>query len=97
MSRVLQTKNKDLVNLQVKRAKDVWVKNKKGEFELDKKFKYFGKVDKGQSAFVSLTNMKGKNPKFVEDTHKLPKKTKNDIVKEFSNKKTSIVYLVKKK
>ena len=97
MSRVLQPKNKDLVKLEIKKSKDVWVKNKQGKFVLNNNYDYFGKVDKGLSSFVTMTNKQGKNIKFVDDTSKLPKKTKNDLVKILSSSNTKVAYLVKKK
>lgn len=86
-----------MVNLEVKKSKDVWEKDKKGKFVLKKEFDYFGKIDKGTSTFVTITNKQGENIKFVEDTCKLSKKTKNEIVKTLNNKNTKVVYLVKKK
>lgn len=97
MSRVLQPKNKDIVKLEVKRSKDVWVKDKNGKYVLRNEFNYFGKIDKGLSAFVTMTNKKGANTQFVENTCTLPKKTKNEIVKVLGENKTKVVYLVKKK
>ena len=97
MSRKFQNKNKDLVNLEVVPAKKVWKKNKKNEFILDDNYQYFGKVEKGQSAFIVETNKKGQNPRFIEDTCKLTKKSKSEIVKQFNNTNTKVVYLVKKK
>lgn len=96
MSRIFQTKNKDLVNLQVLSAKEVWCKNKQGHYVFNKKYDIYGKVDKGTSSFITTTNTKGKNNRFVEDTCKLPKKTKNEIVKHLYNK-NRVAYLVKKK
>ena len=97
MSRKLQPKDKDIVNLQVVKSSDVWVKNKKGKFILDSNYDYYGKIDKGMSSFVTMTNKQGLNSKFIEDTCKLTKKTKNEIVKALSSKKTRVFYLVKKK
>lgn len=96
MSRKFQGKNKDLVNLQVVSSKEVWTKNKQGNYVFNKKYDIYGKVDKGTSAFVTTTNTKGKNNRFVEDTSKLPKRVKNDIVKHLYNK-NKVAYLVKKK
>ena len=97
MSRVIQPKNKDLVNLEIKKSKDVWTKNKSGKFVLSDKYDYYGKIDKGLSAFVTMTNKKGENVNFVEDTCRLSKKNKNEIVKGLSSQKTKVLYLVKKK
>lgn len=97
MSRVLQPKNKDIVKLEVKKSKDVWKKDKNNKYVLKDEFEYFGKVDKGLSAFVTMTNRKGMNTQFVENTSSLPKKTKNEIVKVLTDKNTKVVYLVKKK
>lgn len=97
MSRVLQPKNKDIVKLNVLKSKDVWEKNKSGKYVLKDKFEYYGKIDKGLSAFVTKTNKKGLNTQFVENTSSLPKKTKNEIVKVLTDKNTKVVYLVKDK
>lgn len=97
MSRVLQPKNKDIVKLEVKKSKDVWKKDKNNKYVLKDEYEYFGKVDKGLSAFVTMTNKKGMNTQFVENTNSLPKKTKNEIVKVLTDKNTKVVYLVKKK
>lgn len=97
MSRVLQPKNKDIVKLEVKKSKDVWMKDKNNKYVLKDEYEYFGKVDKGLSAFVTMTNKKGMNTQFVENTNSLPKKTKNEIVKVLTDKNTKVVYLVKKK
>lgn len=97
MSRVLQPKNKDIVKLEVKKSKDVWKKDKNNKYVLKDEYDYFGKIDKGLSAFVTMTNKKGINTQFVENTSSLPKKTKNEIVKVLTDKNTKVVYLVKKK
>lgn len=99
MSRQFQQKNKDLVNLEVVSADKVWDKNKtiNGKPTLSKKYDYYGKVEKGASAFIVQTNRVGENSKFVEDTCKLPKNAKNKIVDIFNKKNKRVVYLVKKK
>ncbi len=99
MSRKFQSKNKDLVNLEVVSADKVWDTSKtiKGKPTLSKEFEYFGKIEKGSSAFIVQTNKVGEKPKFVEDTCKLPKVAKNKIVDMFNNKNKRVVYLVKKK
>lgn len=97
MSRNFQNKNKDLVNLQVVSANDVWQRDKNGNYSYKKDLKIFGKVDKGTSAFVTNTNTKGNNNRFIEDTCKLPKRVKNDIVKQLYNStKTRVAYLIVK-
>lgn len=96
MSRNFQSKNKDLVNLKVASAKEVWTKNKQGKYVFNKNYDIYGKIDKGTSAFVTTTNTKGKNNRFVEDTYRLPKKVKNEIVKHLYNN-NKVAYLVKKK
>lgn len=99
MSRVFQNKRLDLVNLEAVTSDEVWDKDsiKKGKPLIRKDIDLFGRVDKGTSAFVKSTNMKGNNFKFIEDTHKLPKKTKNKIIDLLDNKNKKVVYLVKKK
>lgn len=99
MSRKFQQKNKDLVNLKVVTSDNVWDKQKmrKGKPTLRKDYDYYGRIDKGTSAFITATNSVGENFKFVEDTCKLPKVAKNKIVDLFNNKNKRVVYLVKKK
>ncbi len=97
MSRKFQGKNKDLVKLKVITAEQAWDKSvkRKGKPTLSRKYDFFGRVDKGTSAFVTSTNLIGENYKFIEDTGKLPKKLKNEIVDNFNNKNKRVVYLVK--
>jgi len=98
MSRTFKPKNKDLVNLEVVTADKVWTKNKKGDLVLDRtKYDIYGKVEKGFDCFVTNTNLKGTNHKFVENTNNLHKTTQNKIVDNFKNKNKRVVYLVKKK
>ena len=47
MSRPLRTKEKDLVNLRVVTADEVWTKNKGGKMVLRKDINIFGRIDKG--------------------------------------------------
>ena len=93
MSRYFQQKNKDLVSLDIMTADEVWNKDHK---TLRKDLKIYGKVEKCFSAYVSNTNLKGKNNRYVEDFNNLNKKTKNEIVKKFNNENRKVVYLVKK-
>lgn len=97
MSRNLQKKNKDLVKLQVMTADKVWQKNKNGKYQINKKLNVYGKVEKGSDCFVTATNQKGTNHRFVENTVNLTKKTKNEIVDNFLNKNKRVVYLVETK
>lgn len=94
MSRLFRDKNKDLINLDVVTADKVW---NSGFKTYRKDIEIFGRVDKDCSSFVSNTNLKGKNFKFVEDFSNLSKKTKNEIVKKFKNENRKVVYLVRKK
>ena len=97
MSRKFQGKNKDLVKLSVVTADKVWTKNKSNKAVLRKDLDIYGRVDKGTSAFVTSTNLSGGNHKIVEDTSRLPKKVKNEIVNILKNKNKKVVYLVKGK
>ena len=96
MSRKFQGKNKDLVKLKLITADEAWDKNvkRKGKPTLSKKHSFYGRIDKGTSAFISSTNSMGENHKFVDDTSKLPKNLKNQIVDSFKNKNKRVVYLV---
>lgn len=99
MSRRFQEKNKELITLDVVSSDKVWDKSKlrNGKPTLKKDYSYYGRIDKGSSAFITKTNSTGDNFKFVEDTYKLPKNTKNKIVDLFDNKNKRVVYLVKKR
>lgn len=96
MSRKFQKKNKDLVKLKVITSNEAWDKTvkRKGKPTLSKKYKFFGRIDKGTSAMITSTNMVGENHKFVEDTCNLPKNLKNAVVDNFKNKNKRTVYLV---
>lgn len=98
MSRPFREKNKDLVKLEVVSSDyvfDMKTKNKNGKPCLRKDITIYGRVDAGTSAFVTSTNLQSKNHKFVEDVHKLPKRTKNDIVKLLKNNKKKVAYLIR--
>lgn len=97
MSRNLQRKNKDLVNLQVLTSDKVWTKDKNGKYQINNELNVYGKVEKGSDCFVTSTNKKGTNHRFVENTVNLSKKTKNEIVDNFLNKNKRVVYLVETK
>lgn len=99
MSRRFQEKNKELITLDVVSSDKVWDKSKlrNGKPTLKKDYSYYGRIDKGSSAFITKTNSTGDNFKFVEDTCKLPKNAKNKIVDIFNKKNKRVVYLVKKK
>jgi len=98
MSRKFQSKNKDLVNLTVITSSQAWDKNvkRKGKPTLSKQYEFYGRIDKGSTAFITNTNLIGENHKFVEDTAKLPKNLKNKVVDHFKNQNRRVVYLVKK-
>ncbi len=95
MSRPFRSKNKDLVKLAVVTSDKVWTKNKSGKSVLRSDIDIYGRVDKGTSAFVTSTNLSGKNHKVVDDTCKLPKKVKNDIVKILKNDNRKVAYLIR--
>lgn len=99
MSRKFRDKNKDLIKLEVKTSDEVWDKSRKrqGKPILNKKYEYFGRIDKGTSAMITSTNLIGENHKFVEDTMNLPKNLKNEIVNLMKNKNKRVIYLVKSK
>ena len=82
MSRPFRDKNKDLVKLEVVTSDVVWTTDKKGKPKLRQDIDIYGRVDRGTSAFVTSTNLSGGNHRIVEDTNKLSKKTKNEIVRQ---------------
>lgn len=94
MSRPLRTKDKDLVNLRVVTADEVWTKNKSGKMVLRKDINIFGRIDKGTSAFITSTNMTGGNHRVVEDSANLSKKTKTAVVDLLKNKNRQVAYLL---
>lgn len=96
MSRIFRDKNKDLINLEVVTADKVWTKSKSGKPILRKDISIYGRVDKGTSAFITSTNLSGANHKIVDDTVKLPKKIKNDLIKALKNDNRKVAYLIKK-
>lgn len=65
MSRKFQKKNKDLVKLKVITSNEAWDKTvkRKGKPTLSKKYKFFGRIDKGTSAMITSTNMYLKSPR----------------------------------
>ena len=93
MSRHFQQKNKELILLDVVSSDKVWDKTKirNGKPTLRKEFSYYGRIDKGSSAFITKTNSIGENFKFVEDTCKLPKNAKSKIVDMFNNKNSCLL------
>lgn len=97
MSRVFRDKNKDLVNLEVVTSDKVWTRHKNGKPILRKDIEIYGRIDKGTSAFITSTNLSGGNHKFVDDTMKLSKKTKNEVAKILKNDNRKVVYLIKRK
>ena len=96
MSRDIQPKKKELIKLVVMNSEDVWIQ-KNDKFYLNKDYEIFGKVEKGTSAFITSTNLRGSNHRFVDDTHNLSKKTKQEITKKLLNENRKVVYLVKRK
>ena len=98
MSRKFQQKNKALINLDVITSDEVWDKTKKrkGKPTMSKEYDYYGRIDKGTSAYITSTNSIGENHKFVDDSVNLPNNLKNKIVDLFKNKNKRVVYLVKK-
>ena len=97
MSRPFRDKNKDLVNLRVATANEVWTKDRNGKYTIRRDLAVYGRVDKGTSAFITSTNLSGGNHKIVDDTCNLSKKTKNSVVKLLKNSNHRVAYLVKDK
>ncbi len=93
MSSVYQPKRKELAKVKVV-SSDEYNRNR---FNL----KFVGSVQRGYTSFV--TTQKNKNTgkcSFIDDTSSLTKRTKNEVVKFFSDKKNSkkrVVYLVTEK
>lgn len=90
MSNVYQPKRKELAKVKVV-STQTYSKNRS-------KFKLVGSVQRGYTAFVTTTKSKmtGKCS-FIDDTSSLTKRTKNEIVKFFSdkdNRNKGVAYLV---
>ena len=99
MSRKFRDKNKDLINLEVKTADEVWdkINKRNGKPTLKREYDYYGRIDKGTSVMITSTNLIGENHKYVDDVTSLPKNLKNKIVDMMKNKNKRVVYLVKEK
>lgn len=95
MSRKFRSKEKDLIKLEAVTSDKVWTKDKSGKPKLRKDMEIYGRIDRGTSAFVTSTNLSGENHKIVEDTIKLPKKVKNDVVNLLKNKNRKVAYLIR--
>ncbi len=93
MSSVYQPKRKELAKVKVV-SSDEYRRNR---FRL----KFVGSVQRGYTSFVTTQkNRKTGACSFVDDTSALTKRTKNDVVKFFSNKsnaRKNVVYLVTEK
>lgn len=93
MSNVYQPKRKELAKVKVVSS---------SEYRANRKnLKFVGGVRRGYTAFVTTQeNRKTKSVSFVDDTSSLTKRTKNELVKFFSNKENrnkSVAYLVVRK
>ena len=95
MSRKFRPKNKDLIKLQVVSSDHVWEISKSGKKRLRRDIDIYGRIDKGTSAFITSTNLSGGNHKFVDDTCKLTKSVKNDIINFLKTKNRRVVYLIR--
>ena len=90
MSNIYQPKRKELANVKVVSS---------GTYRNERsKYKFIGSVQRGYTAFVtSQKNQKTGKCSFIDDTSSLTKKTKNDIVRFFSDKENrnkGVAYLV---
>ena len=95
------TKNIDYQKVDIndtiyQRGEELFIGTEK-KYQINKDLNIYGKVEKGSDCFVTKTNQKGINHRFVENTASLTKKTKNEIVDNFLNKKKRVVYLVETK
>lgn len=90
MSSVYQPKRKELAKVKVVSSQSY--KNNRS------KYNFVGRVKRGYTAFITTQsdNKTGKCS-FIDDTSSLTKRSKNDLVKFFSNKnneKKNVAYLV---
>lgn len=90
MSNIYQPKRKELAKVKVV-SSSTYSENRNN-------LKFVGSVQRGYTAFVTTQkNRKTGKCSFVDDTLSLTKRTKNEIVRFFSdsaNKKKSVAYLV---
>ena len=90
MSSVYQPKRKELAKVQVV-STETYRNNRS-------KLKFIGSIQRGYTSFVTTQKNKATgNCSFVDDTTSLTKRTKNDLVRFFSNNKNrnkSVAYLV---
>ena len=90
MSSVYQPKRKELAKVKVI-STQAYDKNRS-------KLKFVGRVKRGYTSFITTQSNKTTGQcSFVDDTSSLTKRTKNDIVRFFSNKaneKKQVAYLV---
>ena len=90
MSSVYQPKRKELAKVKVVSSQTY--KNNRS------KLKFVGRVKRGYTAFItSQGNIKTGKCSFVDDTSSLTKRSKNDLVRFFSdknNEKKNVAYLV---
>ena len=93
MSNVYQPKRKELAKVKVVSSETY--KNERS------RLKFIGSVQRGYTAFVtSQQNQKTGKKRFIDDTSSLTKKTKDEIVRFFSDKENrnkGVVYLVVEK
>lgn len=90
MSNVYQPKRKELAKVKVISS---------GTYRNERsKYKFVGSVQRGYTAFVTTQkSQKTGKCSFIDDTSSLTKRTKNEIVRFFSNKSNrnkGVVYLV---
>lgn len=90
MSNVFQPKRKELAQVKVI-ASETYRDNRS-------KYKFIGSVQRGYTNFVTTQrNRRTGKCSFIDDTSSLTKKTKNEIVRFFSDKRNrskGVVYLV---
>lgn len=90
MSSVYQPKRKELAKVKVV-SSQTYDKNRS-------KLKFIGRVKRGYTSFITTqSNLKTGKCSFVDDTSSLTKRSKNELVRFFSdksNEKKNVAYLV---
>lgn len=90
MSSVYQPKRKELAKVKVVSSQD-YGNNRS-------KYKFVGRIKRGYTSFITTqSNNKTGKCSFVDDTSSLTKRSKNDLVRFFSdknNEKKNVAYLV---
>ena len=65
-------------------SENAWVRGKNGKYKLNKKYKFYGKIDKTMPGMIVSAGDKTK-PKYCGDVCELNKTAKSEIINHFYN------------